>query len=187
MKMEHTFKISAGGVLLLSALYFFLTFDEFAALILASAAHEAGHIAAILATGGHVRSLTANISGAVIAQTPAPNRAADVLRSLSGPLAGMAYALAASCASETYGSDMLALSAGMSAVLSAFNALPVLPLDGGKALDCLAGRRASAVCSLFTASAVMLVGIVLAASGMGFGVAIAGAALMAAQLKVQPL
>lgn len=172
---------------MLSALYFFLSFDEFAALFLAAAVHEAGHIAAILLTGGHVKSFTANISGAVIAQTSAPSRAADVLRSLAGPLAGIAYALAASYASGMYGSDMLALSAGMSAVLSAFNALPVLPLDGGKALDCLAGRRITAVCSLFTASVVLLAGIILAARDMGFGMLIAGAALMAAQLRVRPL
>ena len=56
-------RISAGGVLLLAALYFLLTLDEFMALMLACAAHELGHIAAIRLTGGRVSSLTANATG----------------------------------------------------------------------------------------------------------------------------
>ena len=66
MHRRFKVKISAGGAVLLAALYFLLDTDELAALLLAAVTHELGHLAAIRLTGGRVRSLTANITGAVI-------------------------------------------------------------------------------------------------------------------------
>lgn len=166
-------RISAGGVLLLAALYFLLTLDEFMALMLACAAHELGHIAAIRLTGGRVSSLTANATGAVIARSASRSRTAEIVCAASGPIAGLIYAAFAS----GLGSDML-LSAGLSLALSAYNALPALPLDGGRILECIAGHRAAALCSLVTAAGVMLLGTVLAAGGYGLALVIAGAALL---------
>lgn len=166
-------RISAGGVLLLAALYFLLTLDEFMALMLACAAHELGHIAAIRLTGGRVSSLTANATGAVIARSASRSRTAEIVCAASGPIAGLIYAAFAS----GLGSDML-LSAGLSLALSAYNALPALPLDGGRILECIAGHRAAALCSLVTAAGVLLLGTVLAAGGYGLALVIAGAALL---------
>ena len=159
-------RISAGGVLLLAALYFLLTLDEFMALMLACAAHELGHIAAIRLTGGRVSSLTANATGAVIARSASRSRTAEIVCAAAGPIAGLIYAAFAS----GLGSDMLLLSAGLSLALSAYNALPALPLDGG--------HRAAALCSLVTAAGVLLLGTVLAAGGYGLALVIAGAALL---------
>ena len=159
-------RISAGGVLLLAALYFLLTLDEFMALMLACAAHELGHIAAIRLTGGRVSSLTANATGAVIARSASRSRAAEIVCAAAGPIAGLIYAAFAS----GLGSDMLLLSAGLSLALSAYNALPALPLDGGRILECIAGHR--------TAAGVLLLGTVLAAGGYGIALVIAGAALL---------
>ena len=69
----------------------------------------------------------------------------------------------------------------MSLVLSGFNLLPVLPLDGGRALECAVGRRATLLCSLVTAALVLLFGAILAASGGGMALLIAGGALMVQQ------
>ena len=162
-------RISAGGVLLLAALYFLLTLDEFVALMLACAAHELGHIAAIRLTGGRVSSLTANATGAVIARSASRSRTAEIVCAAAGPIAGLIYAAFAS----GLGSDMLPLSAGLSLALSAYNALPALPLDGGRILECIAGHR-----SLVTAAGVLLLGTVLAAGGYGLALVIAGAALL---------
>ena len=59
--------ISAGGVLLLAALYFFMDTLSFVALMLAAAAHECGHLAALRAAGCRVRGFSADAGGAVIA------------------------------------------------------------------------------------------------------------------------
>ena len=72
----------------------------------------------------------------------------------------------------------------MSLALSVFNALPVLPLDGGRMFECLFGRKAAAMVSLVAASAVLLLGVVLAASDMGIALLAAGAVLMAGQARV---
>lgn len=178
------FRIGAGGVLLLAALCFILTLDELVALLLACAVHEAGHIAAIRLTGGRVMELTIGAAGAVIERSESRSRLAEAVCAASGPAAGAIYALAASALGRALGSDMLATSAGMSLVLSAFNSLPVLPLDGGRVLECVTGRRAAAVCSLAAASLVLLTGIILAASDYGIALLIAGAVLMVQQAGV---
>ncbi|MFR5783092.1 MAG: hypothetical protein ACLUEK_15365, partial [Oscillospiraceae bacterium] len=58
--------ISAGGVLLLAALYFFMDARDFIALLLAAAAHECGHLAALRAAGCRIRGFSADAGGAVI-------------------------------------------------------------------------------------------------------------------------
>ncbi len=181
MKKLH---FSAGGVLLLAALYFVLDVSEFIALILAAAAHELGHIAAIALTGGRVVSITANATGAVISRSAPRSRLREFFCDAAGPLAGVIWAGAASELGKALGSDMLLVSAGMSLVLSAFNALPVLPLDGGRAAECLVGGKAAAMLSLVTASAVLLMGVVLAAQDLGLPLLAAGAALMLSQTRV---
>ena len=124
-------EISAGGVLLLAALIFVLTADELTALALAVLAHEAGHAAAIYLTGGRVTALRLAVTGPIICRTGGTDGAREAFCALAGPLAGVLYAIVSA--------ERLPLSAGMSLVLSAFNSLPALPLDGGRALAALAG------------------------------------------------
>ena len=50
--------------------------------------------------------------------------------------------------------------------------------------ECLFGRKAAAMVSLVAASAVLLLGVVLAASDMGIALLAAGAVLMAGQARV---
>ena len=79
--------------------------------------------------------------------------------------------------------ERLPLSAGMSLVLSAFNSLPALPLDGGRALAALAGERAAWTVSFFASAALLTAGTALAAAGCGFAALIAGAALCLMQWR----
>lgn len=176
--------LSAGGVLLLAALYFVLDVSEFAALLLAAAAHELGHLAAIALTGGRVVSITANVTGAVITRSTPRSRWHELFCDAAGPVVGVVWAGLASGAGTAMNSDMLLISAGISLALSVFNALPVLPLDGGRMIECLFGRKAAAMVSLVAASAVLLLGVVLAASDMGIALLAAGAVLMAGQARV---
>ena len=174
--MKKRIEISAGGVLLLAALYYFLAADELAALLLAAAAHELGHIAAIHLTGCRVSSIRLCASGAVINRSASLTPAREALCALSGPVAGALYAVLIA--------PVFPLSAGMSLCLSIFNALPALPLDGGRALECLMPRRAVLLCSLITASALLMAGLIFSALGMGTAPALAGALLLLAQTRL---
>ena len=55
---KYRINISAGGVLLLAALYFFMDTRDFIALMLAAAAHECGHLAALRAAGCRIRGFS---------------------------------------------------------------------------------------------------------------------------------
>lgn len=170
--MRARFTVTPGGTLLLAALAFVMKAGELAALLAAAAAHELGHFAAIHLCGGRVTRLKICATGAVIERSGA---SCEIFCALAGPLAGLAYAFAVASASP--------LSAGISLVMSAFNALPVRPLDGWRALAALIGEGPASLCSLAAAAFALLLGIILCASGFGFAPAAAGAALMLAQAR----
>ena len=159
--------ISAGGVLLLAALYFFMDTLSFVALMLAAAAHECGHLAALRAAGCRVRGFSADAGGAVIER-----------RGGAGPAAGFAYALTASLIGGELDSVLLLRSAGMSAVLSVFNLLPSPPLDGGRMVQLVFGNKAAEIAGLLTASAVFLIGFAALVTGHGAALFLAGALLL---------
>ena len=167
--------ISAGGVLLLAALYFFMDTLSFAALMLAAAAHECGHLAALRAAGCRVRGFSADAGGAVIERR---GGAGPVWELAAGPAAGFAYALTASLIGGELDSVLLLRSAGMSAVLSVFNLLPSPPLDGGRMVQLVFGNKAAEIAGLLTASAVFLIGFAALVTGHGAALFLAGALLL---------
>lgn len=178
---KHRIKISAGAVFLLAALCLLMDMRSFTALLLAAAAHEAGHLAAIPLTGGRVTGITADAGGAVILRRGAGSPGGEAFCAVMGPACGLAFAFAASAAGKALGLPVLVISAGMSVVLSLFNMLPASPLDGWRILTALTGGRASPAVSLVTACAVLLCGLALAVCRMGAGLFIAGIWLMLAQ------
>ena len=88
MRMGKNVKIefSAGAALLLGALYFVLDWDGLGALLLAAAAHEAGHFAALRLTGGRVSGVRADVCGAVIERRGAVSLWGEVFCAAAGPL-----------------------------------------------------------------------------------------------------
>ena len=170
---RYKIKISAGGVLLLAALYFFMDTLSFAALMLAAAAHECGHLAALRAAGCRVRGFSADAGGAGIER-----RGGELVCLAAGPAAGFAYALAASLIGGELDSVLLLRSAGMSAVLSVFNLLPSPPLDGGRMVQLVFGNKAAEIAGLLTASAVFLIGFAALVTGHGAALFLAGALLL---------
>lgn len=147
--------ISAGALLIFALAYFFDGSGLFAALLPAAAAHEAGHIAVLLACGARIRRLRLDIFGLRLDYAGSPGRGKLLCAVLAGPAAGLLYALAAMRAAG----QGLRMSGAVSLLLSCFNLLPALPLDGGRALALLCRARTVRACSLGTALLLMAAGL----------------------------
>ena len=183
------FHISAGAVLAAALLLFFLDTATLWAIALPVAAHELGHVLALRLAGLRIRSFRAEMKGLCIEYSGFCGTAGHVFAAAAGPLAGLAYAFAASRWAKLSGSETAALSAGISLLLSLFNLLPVLPLDGGRIFSRLAcslmgcgrGERLCRDLGLAVGTAALALGLLLMWQGMGAGLAAAAVWLLLAQ------
>lgn len=112
------------------------------ALLLPIAVHEAGHLLALRLMGFRLRSVQLEARGLCIRYAGLGGWLQEAIAALSGPLAGLVYGLLilflpVSCAA------WLEISASVSLLLTAFNLLPILPLDGGRVLYALCMRSLS--------------------------------------------
>ncbi len=168
--MIRRFSLSPGAILVLSSVYFFGGVKGLAAVLLAAAVHEAGHAAAIFILGGRVRQLRFDSSGLCMYGAGAYSAAGEVLVLLAGPAAGLALAYICAFPGRAASNGLLLNTAGVSLALTAYNMLPALPLDGGRALLCvlssLFGRKAAESVMYFTSVAA---GIALACAGLALG------------------
>ena len=114
------------------------------------------------------------MGGAVISRSGGLSAAQELVCLAAGPGGGLIYALAVSFV----GGGVLLCSAGMSLVLSFFNLLPCLPLDGGRMVETIFGEKTAALCGLITASAVFVTGFALFTGGSGPALFFAGAILL---------
>lgn len=130
----NRFSLSPGAILVLALIYFFGGFKNLAAIITAVSVHEAGHAAAISIFGGKVKTLRFDYSGLCMSGFGAYSSACEVIILLAGPAAGLALALVSSMLGNLTTNGFLLYTAGISLVLTVYNMLPALPLDGGRAL-----------------------------------------------------
>lgn len=175
--------ISAGAILLAAGIYYVCDPALIAAALLPIAAHELSHIAALQALGLRVIGFRAELKGFCIDYGGCTGAVGHALAAAAGPMGGLWYAWAASWAGNRLDSSWLCLSAGISLLLSAFNLLPALPLDGGRILAhlsrALLGDKRGA---LLTEVVGVTVGAVLLAAGVllmlrGRGIALTLAAI----------
>jgi Zn-dependent protease len=102
--------------------------------------HELGHAVVARRYGIGVRSITLEMLGGYTEmETDSPNARADLLVSLAGPLVsavlgGLALAVRLVVPSDGLLGEMISLLAVSNLLVAAFNVLPGLPLDGGRAL-----------------------------------------------------
>lgn len=175
------FSASPAALLLYAFVYYILDNETLPALLLPVIAHEAGHLAAIWFLGMRVRGIKLEIKGLCIDYYGKSSAAGHAFLALAGPAAGLMYAAAASVAAEKTGLWWLYLSSGISLALSAFNMLPVLPLDGGRMLESLTyvfcgERKGRIVCetlSVLFAAVILLYGLHVMFEGKGCGLLIA--------------
>lgn len=98
--------------------------------VLAAVIHELGHAAAIVCLGGRITCIRLHAAGAVIVQGKLLSDTRECLVSLAGPVAGLLAAM-------LFAFWRHPMDAGANLVLSLFNILPILPLDGGAAVRSL--------------------------------------------------
>ena len=164
MLRDCLFRVTPGGALLLGMLVFLLNGDELAALGAAVAVHEAGHLLALCSSGARLKTFSLQATGPVLHCTALPSGAAAVFAALSGPAAGLAFWKLAVF--------RWTLAAETSLVLSLVNLLPVLPMDGGRALLALVGSlpfgdTLMRVLRLSMIAALAAIGAVCVARGYG--------------------
>ena len=110
---------------------------ELPALLLPAAVHELCHVISLLLGGCRVRSIRPEAMGLCIRYQAPASEGVQLASALAGPFGGLVYALALWRAEAPW----LRLSAEWSLLLSLYNLLPILPLDGGRAFLHLARLR----------------------------------------------
>ena len=151
-KINARIQVSSGGALAAAALLLFAEPRHLPALLGAALIHELGHIAALKLCRAELIELRLEFFGLCLISTAATTPMREALCTLAGPLAGLLWTL--------FIRKLAPLSAAFSLLLSAYNLLPALPLDGGRALLALCGRRwplrlTGALCSLAVLSLAM--------------------------------
>lgn len=186
----NRFSLSPGAILVLALIYFFGGFKNLAAIITAVSVHEAGHAAAISIFGGKVKTLRFNYSGLCMSGFGAYSSACEVIILLAGPAAGLALALVSSMLGNLTTNGFLLYTAGISLVLTVYNMLPALPLDGGRALLIIIRRfteakiaeRIMQCMSITTALVLALIGIYSHNTQAGAAFLAASVCLLIAQI-----
>lgn len=175
-RRRFSLEVRPGAVVLLSGLYFLLPLRWCARLALTVTVHELGHVAALILCGAQVCGLRMEGCGLVLRCTPPEGALRTVTVALAGPAAG------AGLFCILRGLGYIAC-AELSLLFSCVNLLPVLPLDGGRALyaalSALAGERAAErtldVLGLVLPVALMVLGLALFARGFGLAPGVFGA------------
>ena len=187
--------LGTGAVLLGAALLYLLPPDRLLALLLAAGAHELGHLIVILALGLRLRSLRFEGRGLCMEYDGPCNVLGHLLVAAAGPLAGLGWAWCASRLAELWSRAWLADSSGLSLLLTGYNLLPALPLDGGRMLLHLSGavlgdasgRRLTEGVSLAVGCLLLALGLWLLLRGFGAAVLLAAVWLLFCQESTRGL
>lgn len=133
-------KISSASFILLALLLLLLPLPWIIAAILAGIFHEFCHWAAVCLCGGRISRLQLTANGAVMDTCPM-SQGKQLICVLAGPLGGLFLLLFL---------RQIPRIAIIAAFQSAYNLLPLSPLDGARALRCCAElvfpKRADSIC-----------------------------------------
>lgn len=175
-RRRFSLDIRPGAVALLAGLYFLLPLRWCARLALAVTVHELGHVAALVLCGTEIYGLRMEGCGLALRCAPPEGTARMVAAAVSGPAAGVGLFCILRGLGYPEGADL-------SLLYTCVNLLPVLPLDGGRALQAaaaaLVGEHAAErlldVLGLVLPAALMGLGVALFARGMGLALGVFGA------------
>ena len=172
--MKHKIQFDPGSSLLLGVVLFSLQWKDAAALLVAAVVHEMGHLIAFFLCGVHMNGVRFTLSGPVLLYEAANSGRVTFCTALAGPTAGLLFA----CAFY----PVWPLCAKISLLLSVFNLLPVLPLDGGRVASALckgSTNRILSVIGFVIPIALMMASLIFTYQGKnGFGLFVFGAWLL---------
>ena len=174
--MNERFSFEPLALLPAAMLLYLGSLEEIAAVLLPVLVHELGHAAALALLGLRIRQVRFELRGFCIEYYGDCSAVGHAFAAFAGPLAGLVWAIAASARGN--GADWLTLSAGVSMLLSLFNLLPALPLDGGRILLNLScavlgtrrGEKLTEAVSLFVGAGLLALGLWLLLRGEGIAV-----------------
>ncbi len=124
-------KISGAALIALAAAYFFDAGFIFPA-VFAAAVHEAGHFAALRLLGRKIAELKLELCSLSMRCEGQMSYFGEIITAAAGPLASLFLAITASLIGRLCECQEAFIISGVSFVFCVFNALPVIPLDGGR-------------------------------------------------------
>ena len=147
-----------------------VAFDSGGELILLLAAagiHELGHLAAIRLLGAEIRGIRLTVGGMVIDYNGSRlSYFGDMVTALAGPAASILAAVFFSLVARSQPLDGLFYFTGLNLLLGLFNLVPVLPLDGGRAvLSLLTAAKGPAEAEMLCGAMTRLFGALLLVLG----------------------
>lgn len=169
-------------MLLAAAAFYFVPFELLTAYAVACFVHEISHIFVLKLWRVPVYSFRVELRGFVIEHGEIGSSVVQMLSLLAGPTGGLVFAVIFSWFAEIIFFPWFNVCAAISLVLSLFNLLPCVPLDGGRTLKCMlnifvdeqkAYRRSLAV-SVLTCAALTGTGFIFIGRGYGCGAVVAG-------------
>ena len=163
-------EVSPAALLLAALAYFFDASGLVSAVVPAALVHELGHLLALRLCRRRLVRIRIGLGGAELDYAPRLEGVQAILCLAAGPVAGGLFALTA-C---TMGGTFWLVSGAASFVLTVFNLLPILPLDGGRMLAVLVPAGAARLASLLAAAALLAGGIWLAAAYHSAALLLAG-------------
>ena len=119
--------LSLTMVYLVICLYYRQALSLLPAILLPIAAHELSHVLALCLLGQRISGVRMEAQGLCIVYSGTCAASGHILAALAGPMGGTVYALFGFSSIS-----WLKQSARLSLLLTAFNLLPILPLDGGR-------------------------------------------------------
>lgn len=126
--LNNALKVKPGLTFLLVIAIYTVPLKWLAGWMSAIVIHELSHILAIKAMGIKIKRIGFGISGAII-ETEPMKRCQEMLSALAGPVIGF---------SPVFAGRYWPCLALCAFVQSVYNLLPIYPLDGGRALRCIA-------------------------------------------------
>ena len=147
-------RVSPWALLAFAVLFYFDSSGLVSAIVPAALAHELGHLLALRLCGRRVRAVRLGLFGMELDYAPQMDSRQALICLMSGPAFGAVYAVAA-C---TLGGAFLTVSGAVSFVLTVFNLLPAMPLDGGRIVAALAPGKTAKNVSKATAFAAVAAG-----------------------------